>query len=72
MAAEGFSMPNSRKQRRQLLQLGTLPTALTDAVSGNKTWVATGTHKPTTLFKRTTTFQLKNGVALAAILRRSA
>jgi predicted outer membrane repeat protein len=40
----------------------TLQTALTSAATDSNIWVMAGTHKPTTGFSRTATFQLKNGV----------
>jgi hypothetical protein len=38
--------------------------ALSNAISGNELWVAAGIYKPTTGTDRSTTFQLKNGVAV--------
>ncbi|MEJ5312394.1 MAG: right-handed parallel beta-helix repeat-containing protein, partial [Anaerolineae bacterium] len=42
----------------------TLPTALTDAVSGNEIWVKMGIHYPGASGNRSATFQLKNNVAV--------
>jgi predicted outer membrane repeat protein len=41
-----------------------LQTALTSAINGDEVWVAAGTYKPTTGTNRSTTFQLKIGVAV--------
>ena len=41
-----------------------LQTALTAASSGDEVWVAAGTYKPTTDTDRTSSFQLKDGVAV--------
>ena len=42
----------------------TLQTALTGAAANSEIWVAAGTYKPTTGSDRSTTFQLKDGVAV--------
>ncbi|CAG0935305.1 hypothetical protein TFLX_04137 [Thermoflexales bacterium] len=42
----------------------TLPTALTNAVSGDELWVKAGTYKPGTSGNTAATFQLKSGVAI--------